>query len=240
MNTVGVQNFLMPGNFCDYSLSHFSSESSCMAKINVDIFFLRFCRTWTKRYLITLQTRVKRVSRTHHRTILPPARWLGTAWFKSDKISKKKRLLGLAARHRLCLSLPLSFSFLSYFLSFSKQRLMLKWQKLGPPFRKNAQCEMMCRNCDDSTLHVQGCVDTTPTFFFHALQQSLDTPIWRPLKKRKYSATDNQPSVCVVLACMLNYTLNQNVLVLGTCSALLESRCSHFHQNFVGGLVTCC
>ena len=34
-------------------------------------FFLWFCRTWTKRYLITLQTRVKRVSRIHHRTIHP-------------------------------------------------------------------------------------------------------------------------------------------------------------------------
>ena len=33
-------------------------------------FFLRFCRTWTKQYLITSQTRVKRVSRIHHRTIL--------------------------------------------------------------------------------------------------------------------------------------------------------------------------
>ena len=32
-------------------------------------FFLRFCRTWTKRYLITSQTRVKCVSRIHHRTI---------------------------------------------------------------------------------------------------------------------------------------------------------------------------
>ena len=32
--------------------------------------FLRFCRTWSKRYLITSQTRVKRVSRIHHRTIL--------------------------------------------------------------------------------------------------------------------------------------------------------------------------
>ena len=34
------------------------------------IFFLRFCRTWTKRYLITSQTRVKRVSWIHHWTIL--------------------------------------------------------------------------------------------------------------------------------------------------------------------------
>ena len=31
--------------------------------------FFWFCRTWTKRYLITSQTRVKRVSRIHHRTI---------------------------------------------------------------------------------------------------------------------------------------------------------------------------
>ena len=33
-------------------------------------FYLRFYRTWTKRNLITSQTRVKRVSRIHHRTIL--------------------------------------------------------------------------------------------------------------------------------------------------------------------------
>ena len=35
-------------------------------------FFLRFCRTWTKRYRITSQpsTRVKRVTQIHHRTIL--------------------------------------------------------------------------------------------------------------------------------------------------------------------------
>ena len=32
--------------------------------------FLRFCRTWTKRYLVTSQTRDNRVSRIHHRTIL--------------------------------------------------------------------------------------------------------------------------------------------------------------------------
>ena len=31
--------------------------------------FLWFCRTWTKRYLITSQTRVKRVSRIHHHKI---------------------------------------------------------------------------------------------------------------------------------------------------------------------------
>ena len=62
-------------------------------------FFLWFCRTWTKRYLITSQTRVKRVSRIHHRAIL----------------------IGLAARNRLLLSLSSS----SYFLSFSIQKKVL-------------------------------------------------------------------------------------------------------------------
>ena len=33
----------------------------------LSFFCLRFCRTWTKQYLITSQTRVKRVSRIHHR-----------------------------------------------------------------------------------------------------------------------------------------------------------------------------
>ena len=68
-------------------------------------FFLWFCRTWTKRYLITSQTRVKRVSRIHHRIIL----------------------IGLAARNRLLLS----FSSSSYFLSFSIQK---KFYRLLVPF----------------------------------------------------------------------------------------------------------
>ena len=60
------------------------------------------------------------------------ARWLGTAWFKSDKTKKKKkkkkkRLFGLSARNRLSLSLPLSFSPLSYFLSFSIQKWKPFW-----------------------------------------------------------------------------------------------------------------
>ena len=33
------------------------------------LFFFRFCQTWTMRYQITSQTRVKRVSRIHHQTI---------------------------------------------------------------------------------------------------------------------------------------------------------------------------
>ena len=41
----------------------------------------------------------------------------------------KKRLFGLAARNRLSLSLPLSFSSSSYFLSFSKQ----KWFPTAKP-----------------------------------------------------------------------------------------------------------
>ena len=47
--------------------------------------------------------------------LLLSARWLGTAWFKSDKIS---RLFGLAARNRLSWFRPLSFSSSSHFLSF--------------------------------------------------------------------------------------------------------------------------
>ena len=42
-------------------------------------FYLRFCRTWTKRYLITSQTRVKCVSQINHWTIL-----------KSNNVKKKK------------------------------------------------------------------------------------------------------------------------------------------------------
>ena len=45
--------------------------------------FLRFCRTWTKWYLIPPQMRVKCVSRIHHRTIL-------FILFKSDKIPNKR------------------------------------------------------------------------------------------------------------------------------------------------------
>ena len=53
--------------------------------------------------------------------------YLGTAWFKSDKISKKD--FGLASRNRLSLSLPLSFSPSSSFLSQYKKQ---KGTKLGP------------------------------------------------------------------------------------------------------------
>ena len=103
--------------------------------------FLRFCRTWTKRYLITSQTRVKRLSRIHHQTILTRL-WpmmhlhprcldhpLGPS-FRSEKekdvqnlTKSQKRLFELAVRNRLSLSLPLSFSFSSNFFSFSKQKM---------------------------------------------------------------------------------------------------------------------
>ena len=46
-------------------------------------FLSGFCRTWTKRYLIISQMRGKRVS-----VWLSSGRWLGTAWFKSDKIGR--------------------------------------------------------------------------------------------------------------------------------------------------------
>ena len=40
--------------------------------------FLRFCQTWTKRHLITSQTRVKHLSLTNHRPILE---WVSHAGF---------------------------------------------------------------------------------------------------------------------------------------------------------------
>ena len=47
---------------------------------------------------------------------------------------KKKRLFGLAARNRLSLSLPLSFSPSSYFLSFSIQKFVCTARFLCLPF----------------------------------------------------------------------------------------------------------
>ena len=95
-------------------------------------FCLRFCWTRTKWYLITSQTRVKRVSRTHHWTIL---RWcirltrltlvcevIRYCLVQVRQNFKKKKDFGLAARNRLSLPLPLSFSSSSYFLSFSIQK----------------------------------------------------------------------------------------------------------------------
>ena len=107
--------FFLSGSYC--RVSSLSSESN-LGREDAHTgqsfqLFLRFCRTWTKRYLITSQTRVKRVSRIHHRTIL-------------IRQNLQKRLFGLAARNRLSLSLPLSFSPSSSFLSFSIQ----KWKVL--------------------------------------------------------------------------------------------------------------
>ena len=102
-------------------------------------FFLRFCRTWTKRYLITSQTRVKRVRQIHHRTIFDLLRKMVRWCIRLTRLTlvceviryrlvqvrqnlKKKRLFGLAAHYRPSLSLPPSFSSSSYFLSFSKPK----------------------------------------------------------------------------------------------------------------------
>ena len=54
-------------------------------------FFLRFCRTWTKRYLITSQTWGWSGGVSGKRVWLSSARWLGTAWFKSNKISRQQQ-----------------------------------------------------------------------------------------------------------------------------------------------------
>ena len=54
------------------------------------LFLLRFCQTWTKRYLVTSQMRVKRLSRIHHWTIL----WvsLGSMHQVRQNQTKKKRM----------------------------------------------------------------------------------------------------------------------------------------------------
>ena len=74
-------------------------------------FILRFCRTWKMvRWCIRLTrfTLACEVIRYH----------LVQVW----QNLKKKKLFGLAARNRLSLSLPLSFSSSPYFLSFSKRK----------------------------------------------------------------------------------------------------------------------
>ena len=61
----------------------------------------------------------------------------------------KKGLFGLAARNRLSLSLPLSFSSSSYFLSFSKQKMnasLFVWS-----FHKEEQLPRMANVCPSSS-----------------------------------------------------------------------------------------
>ena len=81
----------------------------------VCLLFLRFCQTWTKRYLITSQTRVKCVSRIHHRTIFctpPPP----PVCFESERISKKTlRVGGLQSPFSIS-SFILFFVLLPFFL----------------------------------------------------------------------------------------------------------------------------
>ena len=55
-------------------------RSNCGPPTRKVFFFLRFCRTWTKRYLITSQTRVKRVRQIHNRTILYRLDYLYKTW----------------------------------------------------------------------------------------------------------------------------------------------------------------
>ena len=89
-------------------------------------FFFWFCRTWTKRYLITS------VVYPANAFWLSSARWLGTAWFKSDK-TKKKDFSGW----RPAIAFLYFFLFhslpLSYFLSFSIQKWLPKKFVSSPP-----------------------------------------------------------------------------------------------------------
>ena len=93
-------------------------------------FFLRFCRTWTKRYPITSHD--KKWSgwciRLTHSTLVCEVIGFRLVQVRQNlKERKKEKLVGLAARNRLSLSLPLSFSSSSHFISFSKQK---SWEQL--------------------------------------------------------------------------------------------------------------
>ena len=77
VNQIGALKFVMP-RWSTPEMSRMTAVlrfpraadwPSCSCT-SMSFFFFNFCRTWTKRYLITSQTRVKRVSRIHHRTIL--------------------------------------------------------------------------------------------------------------------------------------------------------------------------
>ena len=74
-----------------------------VSRRNHFFFLLRFCPTWSKRYLITSQVRVKRVSRIHYRTTRNHSRM-------SDKL--------------LC------YSDLMVFVFFSPLRLVRSWKRL--------------------------------------------------------------------------------------------------------------
>ena len=94
--------------------------------------FLRFCWTWTKRYLITSQTRVKHVSQIHHRTILRMVRWCSRLTrltfvcevrryrLVQDKISNEKTSGWQPAIAFLYLFLFHSLLCLTFFLSRTK------------------------------------------------------------------------------------------------------------------------
>ena len=106
-------------SICEHMQTHnvhrWSDPSSSFFEILLDLH-------WTKWYLITSQTRVKRVNLIHHQTILK------RVWPMMHLHPRcLDRPLGpsLAARNRLSLSLPLSFSSSSYFLSFSIQKRKL-------------------------------------------------------------------------------------------------------------------
>ena len=164
--------------------------------------FWGFCWTWTKRYLITSQTRVKRVSRIHHRTggrrmvrwrMARPCIRLTRLALVCEVIryrlvqvrqNLKKRLFGLAVRNRLSLSLPLSFSSSAYFRSFSMQTWCFSaFRSLQtPPMSPNQrplkrrlrQCLISC-----STPHTSAStVLRTTSFRLEALQRATWSASW--------------------------------------------------------------
>ena len=78
MKKSNIAPISMGGNISGKSAANLSNSSLHLtysavplcSQVSDHSLFLKFCRTWKKRYLITSQTRVKRVSQIHHRTIL--------------------------------------------------------------------------------------------------------------------------------------------------------------------------
>ena len=68
----------------------------------INILFLWFCRTWTKRYLITSQSRVKRVNRIYHRTIMNIAKPQLTTFPRASLVLKTAAAFRLTEFSLMC------------------------------------------------------------------------------------------------------------------------------------------
>ena len=124
---------------------------------------LRFCWGWTKRYLLTSKTTLKRVCRRHHRTIL--------------KISKKKktfRVGGPQSPFSISSSFPIFFVLLPFFLkkkvySYKVEvrlsRLFVASFVLEKIDDKRVNCRLYWKQCTKKK-QTQKCVEVGALFMF--------------------------------------------------------------------------